>query len=514
MSEYHKQPVYIVDTLLHGTLKISAVCIAVFLILLVDGMWHPVSAQQDFGIHYHARTDAEDVYNDISVIRDMEVRTLMLNYNFPEDQLQIINEFDFEYIAHTGYEYPTVHRLLKNANALDHALDEIRTKFNEDRPFELLSLFRHGAIKDEQFRNLFSNITDDITAIDEPELTYISPYHPPEVFSDIIDSYILEIHSSAMLEEFDDFDSLDAIYYRPSNDRFDLRDFQNAMDILEQEDILFLIDWEWFVYNVTDDPLLAEVIQEYATNPDAVFPNPAEEEERMQGNTLILILLLLWGSFIIHYVFVPPYQKSLNRYFHSHNFFVGDIIYRRLRIGFPNVIVLLQQAILAGIFVNALLFHYLSDLGREALTNNLVFLESLPGPAVTFTIVMGAVFFINCLFIVWIYLVHRHLQSISQIAVILLWPQHLNLVIISALIALLAAGITGMVITILIILYLVVLFGSYLLAAIDASRFIYIRFYYYPLTIGLYIAALVLLYIYVLSGNGYVNAWELASTMP
>ncbi len=482
--------------------------------MLVGVLWQDATAQQKFGVHYHPRTDYEDVHTDISVIRDLDVQTLMIDYHFPEDQLQILEEYDFEYIAYTGFEFPTLHRLRYNHGALEHAFEEIRSKFNDDRTLALISLFRHGAIKDDQFREHLEDLMNRHTFLEAHELTYISTYAPPQSLSDAIDSYILEVRSVDALEDKNDLSNLNAVYYRPPENRFDLREFQQIMDLIEGEELLFIFDWEWFVYNVADDTLPAEVIREYATNPDAVFPNPSEEDDPLQANTLILILLLLWGTFIVHYVFVPPYQKSLNRYFLNHNFFVGDIIYRRLRIGFPNLIVLFQQALLAGIFVNGLLFHHLSDLGREALTNNLVFLDSLPGPVMTFTIATTTVLILNTLFILWIYLAHRHLQSITQISVILLWPQHLNLIIISTLIALLAAGISGMIISILIVLYLIVLFGSYLLASIDASRFIYIRFYYYPLTIGLYVVALVLLYVYVLSGNGYVNAWELASTMP
>lgn len=471
-------------------------------------------AQQHFGVHYHPRTEIEDVHNDLSVLQDLGVQTLMVDYYFPSEQLELINQYNFSITANTDYQYPTRHRLQYRSGSLKNALSEINTRFSDDLTPGMIVLFRHGAITSENFLELLSTYEYRPEVDNEAVVTYITPFPPPEHVTDIISSYILEIRSSEDLEGITDFSGIASIYYNPVRDTFNLRDFQEIMEIIEDHEVPFFLNWEWFVYNVTDDPLLAEVIQEYASNPDAIFPNPRPEEDGLEANLLILILLALWGTFIVHYVFVPPYQKSLNRYFLHHNFFVGDIIYRRLRIGFPNFIVLLQQGALAGIFLSGLLYLHLTELGREALTNNLIFLAGLPGPVPVFFLAMGGVIVLNSLFIFWIYIVHRHLQSINQIAVILLWPQHLNLIIISALIALLAAGISGMAITILIVLYLATLFGTFLLAAFDASRFIYIRFYYFPLTIGLYVAALIFLYIYVLSGNGYVEAWELADTMP
>lgn len=476
-----------------------------------------VKAQQHFGVNYPPRESVEDLHDDLAVLSGMGVERVMIDADFPQEQLSILAEYDFQITVHSSSQFPTRHRLLYIPEDLDQAIDNIQNRFVQEIAFDQLVLFRHGAMEDDQFRNNIEPYIHELPDANEQQLTFIAAYPPPDDMLRIIPGFILEVSSSKKLEEVDDpteKQGFSGIYYRPGHEEFDLRDFQNIMDEMEnhrQTPVFF--DWEWFVLNVTEDPFIAEVIEAYATDPDATFPNPGEETEPIQANTLILILLVVWGSVIVHYVFVPPYQKSLIRFFTTHSFFVGDIIYRRIRIGFPNLLVLLQQGLLAGIYVNGLLFHYLSDLGRDAITHNLLFLSELPSPFVIFILSFVSAVILNCLFICWIYLPHRHLQSLNQIAVILLWPQHINLIIVSVLMALLTAGVSGLIITILAVSYLIILFGSFILAAVDASRYIYIRFYYYPLTIGLYLACLVFLYFFVLSGSGYVNAWELAVSL-
>ncbi len=489
----------------------------VFILLTLILITGQAQAQQHFGVNYHPRESVEDLHDDLSVLSGMGVERVMIEADFPEDQLSILAEYNFQITIRSSSQFPTRHRLLYMPDDLDEAVDNIRDRFIEEVAFDQVVLFRHGAMEDRQFRNNVEPYIHELSNADGQQLTFIAAYPPPDDMLQIIPEFILEVSSSGMLGKLDNptqKQGFSGIYYRPDNEKFDLRDFQNIMDEMEDARLTpVFFDWEWFVLNVTDDPFIAEVIEAYATDPDAAFPNPGEETEPLAANTLILILLILWGSVIVHYVFVPPYQKSLIRFFTTHSFFVGDIIYRRIRIGFPNLIVLLQQGLLAGIYVNGLLFHYLSDLGRDAITHNLLFLSELPSPFLTFVISFIAVILLNGLFICWIYLPHRHLQSLNQIAVILMWPQHLNLIVVSVLMALLAAGISGFIITVLAISYLIILFGSFILAAFDASRYIYIRFYYYPLTIGLYLASLVFLYFFVLSGNGYVNAWELAVSL-
>lgn len=487
-------------------------------ILMVFGFYAAdCQAQQQFGVHYHPRTEIEDLQADLTLISEMEINRLMVEVPFPDEQLRLISDYDFTIAAFSGIQYPTQHRLEYRSGEFNTAISQISELLNYDLQIDQILYFRHGAIKSEGFREL---VQPHVNQADRPANTigtFLTAHPPEDEMLQVIPNFILEVSTYAGVTDWEQIfghNGFAGIYYNPDEQEFDLRDFQNIMEVMENHRQLpVYFDWEWFVINVNEDPFISEVIEAYATDPDAVFPNPAEEDNGIQANILILILLILWGSVIVHYVFVPPYQKSLYRFFLTHSFFVADIIYRRIRIGFPNIIVLLQQGLLAGVFVNGILFHYLSDLGREAITHNLLFLSEIPNPLTTFLLAFFGVISLNLLFMLWIYLVHRHIQAFTQIAVIVLWPQHVNLLFISLMMALLAAGITGGIITVLSILYVIVLFGSFLLAAIDASRFIYIRFYYYPLTAGLFIIALVLIYIYLLSGNGYVHAWELATSL-
>src|SRR5690606_20749880 len=108
------------------------------------------------------------------------------------------------------------------------------------------------------------------------------------------------------------------------------------------------LEWDWVVYNKNSSDLIETVILAFATDPDALFANPRDKKEVATPNWLILVLLVIWGLFGVHYSFMPTYRKSLIRFFDNHKFFINDVMGRYIRVGKSSTFLFFHQGLVGG----------------------------------------------------------------------------------------------------------------------------------------------------------------------
>ena len=70
-----------------------------------------------------------------------------------------------------------------------------------------------------------------------------------------------------------------------------------------------------------------------------------------------------------------------------------------------------------------------------------------------------------------------------------------------------------MLINVSIVAYLVIFFGSFFLSVFDAGHHTHTRFYYYPLTVLIYGAALIGFVVFVYTSTGFLELWDLAVSL-
>lgn len=95
--------------------------------------------------------------------------------------------------------------------------------------------------------------------------------------------------------------------------------------------IAYVMNAPIFIKLYTDDPLFRYVVDSYTNDLNAVvaLPPPTLSEEYIQLESfLYLALVLMFFSVFLGNI---SYQRSITRYFTNHNFFISDLVMKRIR---------------------------------------------------------------------------------------------------------------------------------------------------------------------------------------
>ncbi|MEX2640337.1 MAG: hypothetical protein WD266_06605 [Balneolales bacterium] len=487
----------------------------IFITVGVLSVWaDPGFAQRSFGISYAPPESTDRFLNDLRYLQQTGIHSLLIDDMLMAERMTSIVESGFDVYVNIPVFFPTVWSLEENRNEL---LDQWVSYINFYRRYDNvkgIGLFSFGQTHSPYFRDFFRLLKRELDQITDIPLFYVSSDDDNE-FAEMFDYRIFRATDTSSIAALSSFDDVGGIIYAARDKQFDVRVFQTMLgQTRDMAEVPIFFEWDWFVHNRNANEFMEEVIRSYAHDPNALFANPRIRQVESSSNWLILVLLLIWGSFVVHYSLVPTYRKSLLRFFDNHKFFISDVIERQLRVGLSNLIILVQQGFLGGLFAVALSKYTLSPLGYEALAHHLPFLE--PGTPGYFMIFLGGFLFfilVNLICTGWLYLTNTGIRHLNQAAIFQLWPQHLNLFVITFLIALILAGSNIALINTVTIMSLFIFFGSFLFAVIDAGKQAYTRFYYYPLTIVIYGALLVGFTAWVYLDTGFIELWDLAVSL-
>lgn len=269
----------------------------------------------------------------------------------------------------------------------------------------------------------------------------------------------------------------------------------------------------WLLENISRYPSLAETLRMHATEEQAVFPLPEESYPLADQVGLgVLLLFLLWGSVALNYSLSPLYRRSAGRFFTSHRFYVKDVLHRHVRAPGQGVVMLVQHSLLSGILLYSLGRFLFSPAGMNALTHHLPAVELFGGGYLSlFCWGFLLSLLVELVSILWLLVVNRKIDYFSQVTNIYNWPLQLNLVTVTVLFALLiSGGEAGWTVSLLLGVYGVVLFGSFVLTAYDTSGLVPRRFVFLLATAGLYLLLLAGLSVWVVSYTDFPTVLSLA----
>ncbi|MEX0772014.1 MAG: hypothetical protein WD038_02545 [Balneolales bacterium] len=492
-------------------------CIAVlFITILMTAAWAESGfAQRSFGISYTPPENAGRFHNDLKYLKNQGIHSLLIEEVIESDKMAVIEESGFDVYVSVPVTFPTIWTLEQEGDDLISEWSryiEFYRKFDNIKGF---GLFSFGQTHSLRFREFFEVLISEIDRITDIPLFYTSSNADDSDFAGLFDYRIYHAADTSAISNLASFESIGGIAYSTGNRQFDIRMFQYMINqVRDIGQVPIFLDWEWFVYNRSSDELIEEVIQSYAVDDNALFANPRALPEEASSNWLILILLIIWGSFVIHYSLMPTYRKALIRFFDNHKFLMNDVMHRVLRVGQSNILILIQQGLLGGLFLLALTKYTLSSVGFEALVYHLQLVYPYtPNYFVIFLIGFSFSILINVVCTGWLYLVNNNIRHFSQAAIFQLWPQHLNLFVITLLIALILSGSSIILVNITALTFLTIFFGSFLFSAFDAGNHTVTRFYYYPLTAAIYGVLLINFLIWVYFATGFVEFWDLATSL-
>jgi hypothetical protein len=265
------------------------------------------------------------------------------------------------------------------------------------------------------------------------------------------------------------------LQFRPSSDlHSDLRSLDRLLRETNRiRNSLVVLPACWVFQDDVERSDLLNLLTEYLDGNYIPVPLPREPEQVPSMNWNVLLLFLILRSMLFHMRYQPIYLHSLSRYFFSHTFFVEDVMEHRIRSSSPGWIILIQHAFVAGIVLYLTAYTLVSDIGFELLTHYFPAIFWTGNHLLSlFIFGFGATMFLQVLSLLWIHLLNRNLRYFSQTLNLYSWPLHLNFILATLLIVLAVQGQAEFWIFIFLLLFALVWFMSFNIAAIDAARYL------------------------------------------
>lgn len=476
-------------------------------LFLLFSFWHDARAQQQFGAFYQPADEITQFNQDLNDIADAGFQRIVFTGKLNRNQVSVLDTFDLEIIQDLGLHYETSSTIRERD--LQNIIGEVLFDYFDTETIpESLLLLSYSTFNKSSFTRQLNRTLESVSGADFTALRTHRQSVSPALN---IRNWIIQVSSYNDIQGFSADETTSGFLYQPKDDAFDIRDFQNIIRYVRSSGNMHLyVDWEWVFQS---DPLLTEVIQSYSSDPDAVFPNPAEEYS-IDGNTFLsIIFLLIWFSFAGHVLVNPAYLPGLARYVQTHNFFMTDILERRIRFGAgPNIYVLMQWTILGGLMTYLFSFERLSSTGLDAICTNLGLLET---PSAFLAFLSGAiiVLLINLFYMCWIYFSHSEINHFSQSAVFQFWPQHVLLFIGSAVILMVITNAGSLMVDLSILLFFIVVIFSFLFAVSDLVRFARTNLSFYLTSSAMFIILIFLILYLSFAGSNAFEVLQLARSL-
>lgn len=286
------------------------------------------------------------------------------------------------------------------------------------------------------------------------------------------------------------------VHFVPSDDlNATFSSLNQTMDyLLNYDESILILPASWFFSQLERQSDLRYLFTDHMSGNSVVLPLPSEESQPPYFNWSIVLLFLIWGSFALHFRYQPIYGQSVIRYFSNHSFFVDDVMEHRLRNVLPGIVLLMQHALLTGLFVYASMEVMVTKLGLEVLNFHFPGIMLFANPL--FSLFMAGVataLLLQAISALWIYFSNKELTAFSQVLNLYSWPLHLNLLVVTFLIVFNQMGFSEILILVLAGLFIIIWFFSFNIAAIDSTKLLETtgaKILFLSLTVGLHIVLL------------------------
>ncbi|MDZ7690072.1 MAG: hypothetical protein U5K69_02770 [Balneolaceae bacterium] len=456
---------------------------------------------------------------ELDTFESLNIRYLELRNIVSDDIWEEIQERDFQVYVQVPVRYPVVQTFVEDDSSLVALYQQFLNGYT-GRNIEAIGAFAYGQTNEQDFNQAAAPFASQLNS-GLPVPIYFKDWNlNPQPTDSLFDFKISKVNVN---REFDSvgttsFTSAHAFIYNPDKSIAQkvapLKWFFEKTAV-NQEAILFF-DSNWLLQFIERHQATGKTIAEHAVYQDAVFPLPNEQiSDRAPHSLLVLILLAVWGMLALSYSFVPMYRHSLFRFFLSHQFFIEDVMKRHIRAIFPSLIVLIQHAVLGGIFLYCLIYSFISPQGLEVLHSYVPFLTFWGSGYYSFFLIGSlATLVFELISLLWLYIANKRIGYLSQISILYSWPFHLNLLITTIIVTMMMASINVYIISIFLALFFLVLLIDFPITAYDAGKKISKGKFLYALsTLGLYSLLVATAFFMVFTNSYLLNILELAITI-
>jgi hypothetical protein len=286
------------------------------------------------------------------------------------------------------------------------------------------------------------------------------------------------------------------IHFIPSsNSRESLSELKSVLELsIDRNQSIVFLPYNWLLIQLNEFELLGQILTTYSRNQTLLFAEPDISESAPSPNWVVIIFIVLFGTYIAHYHSSQLYQRSLLRYFTMHKFFIDDVMEYRIRTSISATILFFQHILITGLASYIVADILLSNLGIEALYYHFPILNLFgSGPL---GIALFAIFFaagIQLISVLWLHLINTQ-SRFSQAMTLYTWPLQINFIVLLILIAVYQSGGSETWAILFSICFILVCVVAFIIAALDIA--VYITKYsllYILLTVGLHVTLIIFL---------------------
>ncbi len=474
--------------------------------------------QQDGPAHRIALSvnESENALTSERLDQISEIGIDMLEISFPTG----ISRSDLEpfyLLLDTNRHFTTQHEVEYNRESILNSIlsaynivpDPLRDNVAAVKVFNFPADYRAG------FSSSSDSLLSQLSASVEKPFYYKSAFSAPEFPVQRIDFYAsrVRIQHDSLISA-----SSAVIYFEPGSDQIEsLKALEMILNrSITKPESLIIIPADWFLARTEAQSSFSTIISSYLNGESVNFPMPAQATQSPEVNWPIILLLIIWASFILHYKYQPMYKATLPRYFFYHSFFVHDVQTNRVRNTTPGIIILLQHGLISGFFFYLLADGFMSEAGLQSLSYHYPALF-YPGFEELSIFIMGVLFSLifHLVSIAWLYLPNKKLKQIGQAINLYSWSFHINLIIatIAVYVVEVMAAQDWAIATV--IVYFFFWFSGFIVAAIDGARFL--DKFQVPnlfLTVGLYFLLIIASIIIALWLPSIYQPLEMAFMLP
>jgi hypothetical protein len=473
---------------------------------------------RQFGLFYEASGTGHLTYEEVAHLEKAGIQWLLVEEELSEQQ-RIMLPPDFSLLVMIPEYFPIPIRLTDEKYRYRERVESLMRHYRDDVLVAGFGLFAYGTwqrglLPDRLEQLARPNLADRFLFTLDARPLSGQELHP---FNRVL---IMTRSASQLERQLEHNPALAGVLYAPKDPELDLRDFQAAMQLLESHrEVPFFFHRNWFFANSNQTDLenkhdLSLITRLFHEVPDARLANPPPPDKDYQANISIFLLFFFWVLFAAWFRINPIYRRSVTRFFLNYDFFVNDVLMRRIRFSSDAGAVFLLSCLLAGIMGFSIAELYLDPVARQALLH--------------YTPVMGAgwdhpfIFFILFFFvmalllavkIVWLYIANSQHAHVSQIATFLLWPQHLNILVVSSGIIFLHSFPAAFIVVIMTGMFLTVTVLSFFTSAYNMRQIHPTSSLYMATTYALFVLVATSIVSWLIFGLDILKAWDLAVSL-
>ena len=412
--------------------------------------------------------------SDFELIEEASIRILKIRGEFDQEVLSFLEGRPYRYFFSTGQRYLIstgdsradslyLSNLTEGYKLLQNQLSEKAAGFD-------IAALPH--IRDRETVQLISRFANQLREnADEVIPIYITiPFSEAETSLpgniDFVNFTVPPFHSYSFFRN--------QLYSLKLSDD-DHQNYTNLKNLLERsleaENSVAVLNGGWVIDQMNDSVEMSIILKNYQQNGTLTIPVPEAPKLQTTLNFPVLVLLLLFITYILHYKYQPMYRHSLGRFLFNHKFFVDDVIEHRIYLTTPGLILLAQHILLSGLIFLVTARTLFSEAGLESLFYHYPLFSSLPETYYSFFIIGVVVSALSkALSILWLHLLNRELRHINQVLTLYTWPLQINLLVVTFAVIGFNTGLSEFWMISLFVMFLIIWFMSFNIAAIDGAK--------------------------------------------